>query len=322
MAELLNFKNRYLRRRAVVMAVLDGGHIDAVATEFGVSRASVYNWVRAHEVTGATGLVHPSGDKRFAWPGLTPFATLNFIRAAVVRHPGWSADKLAKYLGEMGREIQPRTLRNMFKQLGVSSARSRRSKASEWRLSSSAELEISEEDLVFLSELDALPSGEVKGRRPGEVLVQDRVKLPKGLCDEPMAVELVIDTFAPMRRIFATLGPPCDQLSLDALDEARAIYQREGLKIQRLCTPRKAQYAEELGAFDYPRAVVNEMRAGHHVRPVNAKKFDSRIQEAWNHMLLHWLKPMKKKFMSPQPFAALESDLEEWIKDFRLRPRT
>jgi len=318
----LGFKDRYMRRRSVVLEVLAGGNIDAVAKDFGVSRASVYNWVREYSSSGTKQLIRADGDRRFSMPGLTPFTTLNFIRQAVVRNPDWSADKLAEYLGAMGREIQPRTLRNIFKQLGIGTASARRSKAAEWLHGRSVAQEFSDEELDILSKLGALPLEELRGSRPGEVLVQDRVKFPKGFCDQPLALELIIDTFAPMRRIYATLGPPCDRLSMDALDEVKTSYHRAGIRIMRICTPRKAHYADELDAFDYPRAVVDEMKAGHVVRPVNAKEFDSRIKDLWDVMRAQWLAPKRKMSKSSQlSFQALDDDLEEWLQEWRSHPR-
>lgn len=310
-----NFRERFLRRRNVVMAVLSGGHPDAVAKEFGASRATVYNWVREHNDNGSKKLIHAEGDKRFSFPGLTPFTTLNFIRHVVSRNPDMSADHLAEYLGTMGRGVSPRTLRNIFSELGVSSASARRSKAFEWRHGQFPEQEISDDELKQpLSGLDDLPPGELKGNRHGDVLVQDRVKFPTGHCDEPLVLELIVDTFAPMKRIYASLASPSDQLSRDALSKVLAIYEGEGFKIHKVCTPRKHQYSGELGAVAYPKWFNENPAQVLEVRQANSKTADSRIKAVWSLLRSEWLKTMPTRLASGElHLNQIEGDLQLWL---------
>lgn len=308
-----------MHRRAVVIAIISGGHIDAVAKEFGVSRASAYNWVRDYNESGAKQLIHAAGDKRFALPGLTPFATLNFIQAAVVRNPTWSADKLSEFLGSMGREIQPRTLRNIFKALGISSACARLSKASTWRQGRYETQEFSEVELVeILSELDGLAPEEVKGRRQGDVLVQDRIKFPKDYCAEPFALELIVDTFAPLKRIYAMVGQPSHSLSVDALSHVEAEYSDQGFKIHKICTPRKQQYSGDLGAVAYPKWFEKHLEQVLDVRPANSKTADSRIKGAWLLLKSEWLKTLPTR-LTPGALGLdqIEGDLQVWLAAHR-----
>ena len=313
----LSFKNRYMRRRSVVLAVLNGGHIDAVAREFGVSRASAYNWVRDYHESGATKLIHKDGDKRFALPGLTPYTTMRFVRSVVCVDPSRSADQLAEYLGSMGRYIPPRTVRNIFKELDISSADERLLQAMEWRDDVDPAQELSDEELDFMRALDALPAGELKGCRPGEVLVQDRVKVPKGICDGPLAMEIVVDTFSPLKRVYTTIGSSNHQLSIAALMDVRTKYKRDGIEILKVFTPRKAQYSKDVGVTDYPRILDNDFHIGHVVRPINSKEFDSRIRAVWDRMLRDWVAPMRKKFKSAQPITVVEDELEDWLQEVR-----
>jgi transposase len=309
------FRQRFLLRRNVVAAVLSGGHPDAVAKEFGVSRASVYNWVREHNESGVKKLTHADGDKRFAMPGLTPFRTLNFIRHVVVRHPDMSADHLSEYLGSMGRDVSPRTLRNIFCKLGISSANARRSKAFEWQHGQLVDQEISDDELKeILSGLDDLPPGELKGHRPGEVLVQDRVKFPKGYCDEALVLELIVDTFAPMTRVYASLAPAGDQLSVDALSKVQACYTDQGFKIHKICTPRRQQYAGDLGAFAYPKWFDEHLELVLEVRPANSKSADSRIKAAWSLLRSGWLKSMPTRLaLGDRHRKQIDGDLQVWL---------
>lgn len=310
----MNLKERFAFRREIVKFVLGGGHPDAVAKEHGVSRASVYNWVREYKEGGARQLIHPDGDKRFALPGLTPFTTIRLVRAIVDRHPTWSADKMAEFLSSMGQEIHPRTLRNIFNRLGIGSKKDRQKAAAAFRSYGVQDEEFSDDDLrLILAELDSLNSGEEKGSRPEEVLVQDRVKFPKGVCSEPLAMELIVDTFAPHKRIFATFGQAGVELSVSALIDIKRRYEGNGEAIVKICTPRKAQYSRDLGAFDYPNFLQWGMGAEQSVRPINAKYFDSRIQSTWEVIQHEWLKPLKRVSQSLESVVFIEDSLEDWL---------
>ena len=319
-----SLRERFERRRDVVAAVLAGSAPKAVAKEFGVSLASVYNWINEAKADGTKALVHDQGDKRFALGRLTPWSTLNLVKSAVQRRPGWSADKLSAFLGTMGRDIPPRTLRNMFRRLGLGTATERQAAAKAWRKDGRiVEPEIPDHELVdVLSQLEALPDGEDRGRAPGEVLVQDRIKFPVGFCEASLAIELIIDTFAPSRRIFALIGPPSNQLAVDALNATIALYRTEGVVIKKVCTPRKAQYARELGAFEYPEELAVAPRIEQLVRPVNSKSFDSRVRDAWNLMKETWLTPKWKQCREAKLTAAeLADDLEQWLQHRRITGR-
>lgn len=314
MKNLLSFQERFILRRNVVRAALSGCHPDAVATEFGVSRASVYNWMREDNEGGSKKLLHAAGDKRFSFPGMTAFETLRFIRQRVLRDPEMSADNVAKFMNSWGYAVSPRTMRNCFKRLGFSSAIERRKKAYDWRNTGSV-AEISDEELLeIMSSLEDLPPGELKGSRPGQVLLQDRIKLPKGYCDEELAIELIVDTFSPMRRIFAKLGAPCDQLSLDALSTVQATYTDQGFKIYKICTPRKQQYEGDLGAFIYPKWFDKHLEKVLEVRPANSKTADSRIKEAWSYLKSGWLKTLLTRLPRDGLRKNLiEEDLQLWL---------
>ena len=315
MEKALSIKEKYFRRRDVVHSILSGGHVDAVAKEFGVSRASAYNWMRDYNENGAKQLIHADGDKRFAMPGLTPFTTLNFIRHVVVRNPDMSADRLSEHLGTMGRDVSPRTLRNMFSEMGISSASARRSQAFDWRHGQLAEKEFSDDELTqILSGPDGLQPGELKGRRPGDVMVQDRIKFPKGFCDQSLALELIVDTFAPMKRIYVSLASPSDQLSRDALSKVLATYKDDGFNIHKVCTPRKHQYSGELGAIAYPKWFNENPAQVLEVRQANSKTADSRIKVAWSFVKLGWLKTMQTRLpAADRSQNQIEIDLQGWL---------
>lgn len=292
------------------MAVQSGGHPDSVAREYGVSRASVYNWMKDYRVQGVSGLIHENGDRRFALKRTTPFETMRRVRAVLVRHPEWSADKLSSFLGAMGMPISPRTLRNIFKRLGVSTAEQRRANAfkPDYEDISDNELE------VIIRELEDHQKGEPSGCRPGDVMLQDRVKFPKGFCVEPLAIEIVVDTFAPFRRIYAMLAAPSHQLSVDAFVEVERVYKRQCLKIHTVRVPRKEQYAENLGAVAYPKLFKEPWRPIVDVRPVNSKTADRRIKAVWALLQAEWLKTMPTR-LAPENRTPkqIDDDLEEWL---------
>lgn len=306
----LNYKVRALRRRDVVMAVRSGGHPDAVAQEFGVSRASVYNWVKDYQVQGAKGLVKERGDRRFSLEQKTPFETMRLVQAILLRYPEYSADKLSAYFDSWGMKVSSRTLRNVFKRLGVSTAQQRRNGAFQPDYS---DISVEELDRV-INEIELEERMTPSGRKHGHLLVQDRVKFPKGFCDEPLAIELIVDTFAPTRRIYAMLAAPSDQLSVDAFEEVERIYKRHGYKIHKVCTPRKQQYAGDLGAVAFPRRFKDPLSSIHEVRPVKAKTADARIKAAWALLKTRWLKtvPTRLATKDRKPWQ-IENDLEEWL---------
>lgn len=306
----MDFNGKALRRRDVVMAVLSGGHPDAVAHEYDVSRASVYNWTREYRTQGGKGLVHEKGDRRFSLGQKTPSATMRLVQAILQRDPDYSADKLSAFFDTWGFEISSRTLRNIFTRLGVSTAKQRRKKAFQPDYS-----DISAEDLDrVINEIGLAEKLAPCGRKPGEVLVQDRVKFPKGFCDEPLAIEIVVDAFLPSKRIYAMLASPCDQLSVDAFVEVERIYKGQGFRIHKVCTPRKQQYAGDLGAVAYPRRFKNPLNSIQEVRPVKAKTADSRIKAAWALLQKGWLKTMPTRLaLADRKPKQIEDDLEEWL---------
>jgi hypothetical protein len=230
-----------------------------------------------------------------------------------------SADNLSGYLGTMGQDVQPRTLRNIFSELGVSNARERQRKAFEWRRGQFDEQEISDDQMTeIVSELDKLAIDEPRGRQPGDVMVQDRIKFPKRFCQEPLALELIVDTFAPMKRIYATVGTPTDRLSVVALDKVQAAYVVQESKTHTFLTPRKRQYAGDLGAVAYPNWFDKHLQQVLKVRQPNSKTADSRINGAWTLLKSEWLKPMSRRLpVNGFKRQQIDDALQEWLESHR-----
>ncbi len=310
----LNLKDKAALKRDVVFAVLAGGHPDAVGEEYGVSRASVYNWVQDYRKTGVKSLMQEKVDRHFALPGKTPAETIRNILGILRLHPEYSADRLSEIYGAYGFHIPQRTMRGIFKAVGASTDAQRRETA--FKLDHS---HITDEvlDAVIL-EIEIEEMREPSGRRPGDILIQDRFKFPAGLCDEPLAIELIVDTFASSKRIFAMIGTPTEQLSKSAFEEVQRIYEQQSHRIHKICTPRKRQYSGDLGAFAYPDGIQKSNYTVLDVRPVASREKDSRIKAAWAILQTQWLKSLPKRLalkdMNPQRIG---DDLEDWLEAHR-----
>jgi transposase len=315
----LNVKDRDALKRDVVLAVLGGRHLDAVAVEFGVSRASAYNWVKNYLEGGNKGLIRTKGDRRFALPGETPEETIRNVLAFLRHFPNFSADELSAHYADWGWSIPPRTMRSIFKMHGVGTDAQRQEKAykpdepDEPDEPDYSHLIDEVLDAVIL-EIEAEEKREPSGHNPGDVLVQDRFKFPAGACDEPLAIELIVDTFASTKRIFAKIGTPTEQLSKLAFEEVRRIYEQQSHRIHTICTPRKRQYSGDLGAFAYPDAILKSNYTVLDVRPAASRDKDSRIKAAWSILRTQWLKTLPTRLalkdMNPKQ---IEDDLQDWL---------
>jgi transposase len=306
----LGFTARTLRRRDVVLAVLAGGSPDAVAQEYCVSRASVYNWVKDYRTSGIKGLIREKGDRRLALDGSSPAELVRNIQGILRHRPEFSADELSAHFASFGKNISPRTMRNIFKSLGVSTAAQRRQRAFQPDFS-----DISIEDLdAVIRQLENCPSVELFGRKPGDVMVQDRIKLPSRLCVETLAIEIIVDTFAAPRRMYAMVGVPSEQLSRDAIAKVHSLYQQESFRIHKVCTPRKQQYCEALGAIAFPRLFNRFPELVLEVRPVNSREMDSRIKAAWMILQTEWIKSLPNRLPTNRRNCRdVDADLNAWL---------
>jgi len=176
----LDFNGRAFLRRDVVLAVNNGGHPDAIAKEYGVSRASVYNWTKDYRMQGANGLIHAKDDQRFTFSGQSVLETLRRVKAVILRNPEWSADKLASVYMSWGVVVSARTMRNIFKRLGVNTTEQRKEKSFK-----PDNFELSPAELLrVIEQIEQQEKMELAGRKPGNILLQDRVKFPVGFCHE------------------------------------------------------------------------------------------------------------------------------------------
>ena len=310
----LDFKSRAARKSDVVKAVEAGGHPDAVAEQFGVSRASVFSWTKSYRELGAKGLNQRKADRRFSLPGETPSETIRNVLGFLRHRPDFSADELSDSYGDYGIRFPSRTMRNIFKKSGVSTAKERLEKAYK-----PDDSHIADEDLdAVIGEIEDEERREPSGRRPGDVLVQDRVEFPKDFCDGRLAIELIVDTFAPDQLIFAKVGAPDEQLSKWAFDEVRHIYELQSRRIHTVCTPRKQQYCVELGAFAYPEIVGKLNYTVLKVRPAKSRVRDSRIKAAWTLLQRDWLSSIPDR-LKPEMLSLknIEDDLNAWLTAHR-----
>jgi len=114
------------------------------------------------------------------------------------------------------------------------------------------------------------------------------------------------------------LSTPTHQLSVDAFVEVERIYKRQGLRVHKVLTPRKQQYAEDLGAVAYPKKFINPLSSILEVRPINSKNTDSRIKAAWTLLQTGWLKTMPTRLtQSDRTPKQIEDDLEDWLVSHR-----
>lgn len=254
------------------------------------------------------------GDRRFTLPKKSRQETSQFVLRMLRHKPGLSADALSAKLGDFGIAIPPRTMRNIYKVLGVSTAEERKGKSLAYLTP-----EISPEDWdVIFKEIENGPVGELSGRNPGDVLVQDRVQLPSGYCDQRLAVEIIVDTFSSSRRIYAMVGTPSHKLSVDALAAVLHCYQTRGTRIHTFYAPRKNQYSAHLGAVAYPRCFMKPAGPLLEVRPTNSRTIDSRIQAAWTLLRSSWLKTLPTRLpLDDRTPNQIEDDLEEWLVKLR-----
>jgi transposase len=313
----VNIKDRNALRLKAVNLVLNGARPDEVAESFGVSRASVFNWVRDYKDGGPSKVARMDGDKRFTLPGLTAQLTLRLVRAVIDRHPEWSADKLSEHLESLGHDIPARTVRNIFIELGAASAKERQQKAYVYQSNILHDQIFSEAELEeILTEQREPLFKELRGNKLGDVFVQDRIKIPAAMSNNSLVLELIVDTFMPWRCIYAAIGEPLDALSLDLLKKVTQKHLGKAF-IPMVCTPRKSMYDSKLYAMAYPNWIREELKGMQYVRNPKEKGFDSRIKAARDLIWDKWFKPLKKANEFQLTSTVLNDSLQNWLVNWR-----
>lgn len=115
-----------MERARLVAAYLDGLYsITELADRFGVTRPTVYKWIRRYE-TGGTAALLDHSRARHTQPEKTPEQTETLLVEARRAHPTWGARKLIPYIGRRHPDLAlpaPSTVATMLARHGLSKKR-------------------------------------------------------------------------------------------------------------------------------------------------------------------------------------------------------
>lgn len=105
-------------KKKLVMREIAGEPVATLAREFGVSRNTTYEWLKAYGREGDDGLKPKS--KR---PLNSPNKTSDEMKQRVVRlkqeNEFWSANKVSVELSKLGYKLTPKTVRRIFAEHGL-----------------------------------------------------------------------------------------------------------------------------------------------------------------------------------------------------------
>lgn len=267
------------KKRSAAKLLAAGKRVEEIARELGVAQSTLYKWKRQLKSEGALTLLS-SVDRRFSLPGFSPGLTQRFVEALAKRMPDRSADQLSEFLMGWGREIEPRTIRNMLTRANLGTRHQRLSAVLQDVMGEESDDELLRQVVAELADTDEpnIPLGTIETK----VLVQGAVPLHRAWQLPDAELHVVSDTFD--GRIFAhACNRGSVQEAINLADEAIKFFHRGTARVSRIFTARQRHYSRSYSAYLISQGVVHELF------PVGTRKRDPYTASAWQGVLRPFL---------------------------------
>lgn len=297
------------RRAAVVAAVQSGQSPRLVAVEFNVSLASVYNWINAVKAGGPGALLKGEVDRRWRFGLQSPDQVERFVKIAVQQFPDITPDDLSRRLEVFGYDAPSRTLREVFRRVGLGTKAQRNAVAQPVDA-----LRINDEELErVIHEIEAETKDYIW---PTSVcLLQDYVKLPSKLGHPGAIVQILVADSYPKLGLTALAGVDKELLAAEALAAAVCFYKHHGVDVVRVTVPRgyvfdpvagSRRFVSQAARFEIEVAFDNEVTQRH----------DLRIRSAKDTLWRKWLHVRMPRFIQTgMSIQDINSNLIQWVSE-------
>lgn len=302
------------KQRAQALEMLKAGvPKKEVATNVGISRATVFNWEKHLRTGRPEKVLKPAADRCFALPGFTPDDTTRLLKSLTERFPDLSADGIAELLASQGYAVEPRTIRKSLSKLKLG-RRSERIDNSIARIVHGNELDDGLLQRIFDLHHPASESSVAQGTRKAETLVQGRVTLPRSWGRSDLVFELLIDTYD--LRVFAIARRKEDIFAArDLADEVINHYRRNNHVVGTLYWTSQQHYSRSLSGRKY-QELLTRLGITHRAIPSRSRHRDAYLEHAWQVVLEEFLDPNRDHLglAEDQNLTEFNDGLEQYLE--------
>lgn len=308
--------NRALHRFALLADAERLGNIARACRERNVSRQHYYEWKKRFDRFDAQGLLDKPRSRPHKVSSKKKHA-LDVLFETALANPHWGCVRLARSLSAKTIRLSPPTIQKWLADRDLRAVQNRVALLEKRVLDSKIAPNPSQIQILQRAN-PRFKEWRLASQRPGQLLVQDNIRLTKLPGIRKAYLQIAVDTFS--SHAFCWLAENNTPYDASAVLYHLAIptFEKWGLRVEEVLTTNRPAF---WGTWKNPyRYCLHLDRIRHRVERQNGGERNGFIEDFKRLFVVSFLRPLRQA-SSPQDLESLKTPLSDWLVTYNNSPR-